>query len=462
MSRPGKQTIVSYAWGMAEKKKPKKNSLPHTRAIQRDRSKRANSLPPDEEVVAWMNDIVHPAVYAQLETYQAMGLRARILTLPVMAAFVLGMLWQHLGSVREAVRVLREEGMLWMSAVEDVSPQAVLERMSTLPAVLFYQILLDCLPALQERGRLRQRPQPPAIAWAQPHFSHIWAFDGSVLDGLLKKCGLLAKADKPLLAGKIGTVLDVVTQMPAHVWYEEHSQAHDQTFWPWIMSVVSAGCLLLLDSGLLNFALFDQLTDQEVGFITRPKSNTCMKEVEVLSKTAHVHDTLILLGSSQNRCRHHMRLVKVLFRGKWYQYLTNILDPNRLPPSCVVALYDQRWRIEDAFNTVKRLLGLAYFYTGSVNGIQLQVWATWLLYALLVDLTDAVAEALNRPFKDISLEMVYRALYHFAQARHKGKADDVVIYLAKKAKALSLVKQKRKRDHLSKIQQMGLTIPRIA
>lgn len=92
---------------MAEKKKPKKKSLPHTRAIQRDRSKRANSLPPEEEVVAWMEATVHPAVYAQLSTYQAMGLRARILTLPVMVAFVLGMLWRQLGSVREAVRVLR-------------------------------------------------------------------------------------------------------------------------------------------------------------------------------------------------------------------------------------------------------------------------------------------------------------------------------------------------------------------
>ena len=36
---------------------------------------------------------------------------------------VLGMLWRHLGAVREAVRVLHEEGMLWMSAIEDVSPQ---------------------------------------------------------------------------------------------------------------------------------------------------------------------------------------------------------------------------------------------------------------------------------------------------------------------------------------------------
>lgn len=462
MSRPGKWTEISYAYSMTEKKKAKKKSMPHTRAIQRDRSKRANSLPPDKEIEAWMEATVHPAVYAQMKTYQAMGLRARILTLPVMTAFVLGMLWRQLGSVREAVRVLHEEGMLWISAIEEVSPQAVLERMSTLPAVLFYKILLDCLPPLQERAQMRQRPLPPALAWAREHFTHVWAFDGSVLDGLLKKCGLLQNAEGPVLAGKIGTMLDVVTQMPAHIWYEEHSQAHDQSFWPWVMRVVSAGCLLLLDSGLLNFERFDQLTDQQVGFVTRPKSNTRMKEVAVLAKTAQIHDTLILLGGGQTQCRHPMRLVKVLFRGKWYRYLTNVLDPERLPPQCVVALYDQRWRIEEAFNAVKRLLGLAYFYTGSINGIQLQVWATWLLYALLVDLTDAVADALNQPFKDISLEMVFRGLYHFAQARHKGKADDPIDYFARKAKALSLIKPKRRREHLSLFQQMDLTIPKIA
>ncbi len=462
MSSPGFRQTNSYAYGMAEKKKAKKKSLPHTRAIQRDRSKRLNSQPTEEKVVAWMEAVVHPAVYAQLDTYYAMGLRARILTLPVMVAFVLGMLWRQLGSVREAVRVLREEGMLWINAVEEVSPQAVLERMSTLPAVLFYQILLDCLPQLQTRAQVRQRPLPPATAWANQHFSRIWAFDGSVLDGLLRKCGLLEEAEGPLLAGKIGTMLDVVTQMPAHIAYEEQSQAHDQGFWPWILSVVSAGCLLLLDADLLNFDRFDQLTDQGVGFVTRPKSNTRMEEVAVLNKTANIHDTLIILGGPQNRCRHQMRLVQVLFRGKWYRYLTNVLDPDRLPPACVVALYDQRWRIEDAFNTVKRLLGLAYFHVGSSNGIQMQVWATWLLYALLVDLTDAVAEALRRPFKDISLEMVFRGLYHFAQARHQGKADDPVAYLAHKAKALSLIKQKRRPKHLSLIQQMDLTIPKVA
>jgi hypothetical protein len=139
-----------------------------------------------------------------------------------------------------------------------------------------------------------------------------------------------------------------------------------------------------------------------------------------------------------------------------------VIDPAILPPACVIALYDQRWRIEDAFNVVKRLLGLAYFHTSSVNGLQVQMWATWLLYALLVDLTDAVADALHRPFKDVSLEMVFRGLYHFSQARHQGHANDPVEYFVRKAKDLALIKHKRQKKRLSLIEQMDLIIPLLA
>jgi hypothetical protein len=419
-------------------------------------------MPPDEKVIEWMESVIHPAVYGQLELYHKMGLRTRILSLPVMVAFVLGMLWRHLGSVREGVRVMREEGMLWMEAVESVSPQAMLQRMSHLPAELFRRILLECQPEMQRRAEERTRPLPAAIEWGRHHFKAVWAFDGTVLDGVLRKCGLLQKEKKGVLAGKLGTVLDVVTQLPVALWYRENSRTQDQTFWPEILSVVEPGILLLLDMGLINHSMFDELSDRSVGFITRPKSHTITEEVKVLSKSATLHDTMIVLGGESHRCRHPMRLVKVLFRGKWYRYLTNVTDSQRLPPTVVVALYDQRWRIEDAFNQVKRLLGLAYFHTGSINGIQMQVWATWLLYLLLVDLTDAVAEALQKPFKAISMEMVFRGLYHFTQARHRGAADDPIEYFARKAKALSLVKQKRPSNHLSLIQQMELHIPKVA
>ena len=76
--------------------------------------------------------------------------------------------------------------------------------------------------------------------------------------------------------------------------------------------------------------------------------------------------------------------------------------------------------------------------------MQLQLWATWLLYAVLVDLTDAVAETLSQPVAALSLEMVYRGLYHFAQAFHRGAATDPVAYLATDARGLGILKQKRK------------------
>ena len=57
-------------------------------------------------------------------------------------------------------------------------------------------------------------------------------------------------------------------------------------------------------------------------------------------------------------------------------------------------LYRRRWRIEAAFNTVKRLLGLSYLWTGSFNGIQLPICGAWLFYAVLVDLGDTVADSL--------------------------------------------------------------------
>ena len=91
---------------MNEKSKPKKSSVRHTRAIQRDRSKRPNTAPPDPQVEARLTELIHPATYAQVAAFHAMGLRERILTLPVMMAFVLSLIWRHLGSVSEATRVL--------------------------------------------------------------------------------------------------------------------------------------------------------------------------------------------------------------------------------------------------------------------------------------------------------------------------------------------------------------------
>lgn len=430
---------------MSEKSKPKKSSVRHTRAIQRDRTKRPNSAPPDAQIEAHLTELIHPATYAQVATFHAMGLRERILTLPVMMAFVLSLIWRHLGSVTEAVRVLQEEGLLWASRTE-VSQSAVEQRLRGLPPLLFQRVLLDLLPRLHERHRERKRPVAPALAWAERHFTAVLALDGSTLDTLLRKVGLLRDGEGPVLAGRMAALLDLLSQLPRDLWYEQDWHAHDQRFWERVLSSLSAGMLLIFDLGFLNYARFDQLTEQGVFFLTRTTTNIASRTEQVLRAKEDLRDRLVWVGSgTESCCQHLLRMVEVRYAGKWYRYLTNVVDPKMLPSEYVVALYWQRWRIEDAFNIVKRLLSLAYFWTGSLNGVQTQVWATWIVYAVLVDLSDAVAEALSKPFRAVSIEMVYRGLYHFTQAYHRGDADEPVSYLAAKAERLGVLKRKRKK-----------------
>ena len=430
---------------MSQKKRstPKRSTVRHTRAIQVDRIKRPTVAPPDEKTQEVLAEVIHPATYNQVAAFWDAGLRERILTLPVMVAVVLSAIWRQMGSVREVARALNREGMLWTAPL-DVSRKAVSDRLRTFPAHLFHSVLMEVLPKMQERWEKRKRPIPAAIARARQHFPAILALDGSTLDGLLRKAGLLREGEGPILAGRMAALLDVASQLPRQIWYEEDSQAHDQRFWERAIESLQRGTLLLCDLGFTNHPIFDRLTGKGVFFLTRMKQNAAYQTVRILGKGEHFCDQVIVLGSRGKQCAHHLRLVEVMHQGKWYRYLTNVLDPKILCTEDVVALYWQRWRVEDAFKVVKRLLGLAYFWTGASNGIQLQVWSTWLLYAALVDLTDAVAERLEVPFQRVSMEMVYRGLYHFTQAYHRGQAQDPVAYLADDAnKDLGVLKRKR-------------------
>jgi len=425
----------------AKKKKRKKSSVRHTRAIQRDRSKRQLPPPPDEKITARLSELVKPTESEEQGWFARFELRVRKLTLSVMVAIIISLIWRQIGAGgSEVARLLQLEGLLWVPTMV-VSQQAISERLRTFPSTIFFQLLVSRLPLFQQRSQSRQRPLPPALTWAQKRYQTVLTADGSTLDALLRKVGLLRDEAKHPLGGKIMTVINVCTLLPHSVWFTPQATANDKRFWPQLLGAIPAGALLLLDGGFTNFKRFSQLSTPEhkITFIIPPSSNLAFEVKRVFSKTAQVHDYLVWIGSGDDR--QLVRLVKLCHQGQWYEYLTNELDPNLLPAPYIAALYGHRWRIEDAFNTLKRLLGLAYFWTGSQNGVELQLWATWLLYLVLLDLSDAVAQALNKPLLAISMEMVYRGLYHFGQAYAKGQASDPVHYLASHVNLLGIVKR---------------------
>jgi Transposase DDE domain len=434
--------------------KKKASSVRHTRSNQVVRGQKQPAVPPDEQTAQRIKEVIHPATLAQVEYYQQLGLRERTLTLPVMVAIVVSLVWRQFASVSETLRVLKTEGLLWADPIQ-VSQQAVSERLRTLPAKLFERVLQDVLPIMQANWQQRTRPLPAEIEWSLQHYARVFVVDGSTLDALMRRVGLLRDLPDHPLAGRIMGLLDVTSRLPVHFWYTDDDQAHDQRFWDEILAVLQPRTLLLLDLGFTNYGYYARLIAQQVTFITRCKANAAYQVQQLLHTSTHVYDAIVLLGQDQLP----MRLVEVQYKGKRYRYLTSELDPERLPPLYIVALYWQRWRIEDAYKTVKRLLGLAYFWVGSVNGIALQLWATWLMYAVLVDLADDVADSLSVPFNQLSLEMVYRSLYFCTMAFHRHESHDPVAYLAENAKLFGLIKRKRKPDALQLLNLTTLEQP---
>ena len=423
--------------------------------INRDHARPRNApAPTNAAVEARLTELISPATYALTDYYRRLGLRWRILNLPVMVALILTMIWRQVPSVLTLVHMLTRASLLWTPPLR-VSQQAFSLRLRSLPSELFGELFQAIIPLLLQRAAARTRPQPAVVERALKHFDRLWIIDATTLEALFRKTGLLRDAPEIPLGGKLLALLDLPSKIPIQVWLDENATANEKSFLDdRVKALLAAGTLLIFDLGFYAFPFFDWLTDNGLAFVTRARALTAFHVQEVLFQSPLVRDRIISLGVYRsNPCKHPVRLVEVCIGGIWHSYLTNVLDRNVLSRADVVDLYGRRWRVEESFLLVKRLLGLAYVWTGAFNGIQLQVWATWLLYGVLIDLSDAVAEELSLPLDQISVEMVYRSLYHFTVAYQRGEASDPVTYLAAQTD-LGIVKRRRKHRERAKLDKV--------
>ncbi len=418
-----------------------------SKKLNRDHAKKTQRpMMEDEAVANQLEALLTPAITAQENYYRQLKLRDRILNLPLMVAAVLTLLWRDVPGVTDLTRILAREGFLWCKPTQ-VSQQAISSRFLTFPYVLFERVFKDLLPHLKSVwDKRKHRPLPESVQFTLSKFDKIWIVDGSVLEALFKKLKSLEDIPKGQLAGKIGVVIDLVTRLPVEIWFQDNPRASDTKLEENILSLAKANTLLLLDRGFYHFGFWLQLIEQKIHFISRLKKGASIKVKQVFTDSYSIRDRLIILGSGTKRTPYvTVRLIEVRSKKTWHSYVTSVLEPEVLPPYVVADLYRKRWRIEQAFNTVKRLLGLSYLWTGSLNGIKLQIWATWLFYAILMDLGDAIADELELPVDRISLEMIYRGLYHFSVAHQKGLTDDPIKYFAApENQDLGIVKSIRK------------------
>src|SRR3990172_12898215 len=128
------------------------NSKKHYRPpdINRDHARPRNAPAPSNAAVeARLAELINPATYALTDYYRRLGLRWRILNLPVMVALIITMIWRQVPSVLTLLHMLHNEPLLWTPPVH-ASQQALSQRLRCLPSQLFAKLLQTIMPLLLE------------------------------------------------------------------------------------------------------------------------------------------------------------------------------------------------------------------------------------------------------------------------------------------------------------------------
>ncbi len=224
-----------------------------SKRLNRDHAKKTQRPMVEDRVIAeHLTALLTPTIKSQSHFFRELGLRERILTLPLMVAAVLTLLWRDVPGVTELTRLLETEGFLWCGRTK-VSQQALSQRFLTFPAILFGRIFLEILPKLKLRWSARHnRPLPESVQFTLSKFENIWIADGSTLESLFRKLKSLEDIKPGKLAGKMGVVMNLVTRLPEAIWWSENPSASDTRFEDNLLELVSAQTLLLLPLFLTN------------------------------------------------------------------------------------------------------------------------------------------------------------------------------------------------------------------
>ena len=115
---------------------------------------------------------------------RVMRMRQRLLTLPVMVAMVVSLVWRRMPAVTDVQRVLARDGLWWVTPVRVRLP-ALTQRLDVLPAAVMGQLLAEVCARLRAQGP-PALPHPPG-APVQAAFALIAMVDGATLEALRQK-----------------------------------------------------------------------------------------------------------------------------------------------------------------------------------------------------------------------------------------------------------------------------------
>jgi len=147
------------------------------------------------------------------------------------------------------------------------------------------------------------------------------------------------------------------------------------------------GSIVAVDKGYNDYTWYKQLTEKEISFVTRLKTNAKFRVVcrcDVLRNKGLTSDQTIEFTGVQTAKKCPIQLRRIGYRdpetGKRYVFLTNNF---KLAAKTIADIYKARWQVELFFKWIKQNLKIKSFVGTSKNAVMTQIWIALCIYLLL-------------------------------------------------------------------------------
>lgn len=338
-------------------------------------------------------------------------------------------------SQRALWRLLSLQG-LWDYPRVPISDKALYKRLASEGPGMIAELF-----AAVTRVLVANAPDP--VQRLAPFATTVVALDESTLDQVARTVPALRAVPNgapALLPGKVAAVFDLNQQLFRDVQFIPHPHQNEKVAARRLLTTVPPGSLIVADLGYFGFRWFDELTEQGYFWISRDRARSSGVPVHTLYARAEVTDTLVWLGKYRaDQAKHLVRKITIRQGGTVHEYLTNVRDPAQLAVAEVVAVYGERWSIEQAFKAVKRDLGLHLLWSARPAVVEVQVWAVFLIAQVIAAIRSELAAQVGVPIAEVSVPLLLETLPALA-ARH----DDPLAILCTDGKRFHIIRPTRR------------------
>lgn len=147
------------------------------------------------------------------------------------------------------------------------------------------------------------------------------------------------------------------------------------------------GSIVAIDKGYNDYGWYNQLTEKEIFFVTRLKTNAKFRVIArhsvIKSKGLSSDQTIEFTGiQTAKKCPVSVR--RIGYRdpqtGKRHVFLTNNF---KLSSKTIADIYKARWQVKLFFKWIKQNLKIKSFVGTSKNAVLTQIWIAMCVYLLL-------------------------------------------------------------------------------